>query len=192
MTRRHLRRWPPVAERARVAAQLLAEAAAFTEDVGLLTGPLALAPAGGMPKTRVPAPVTVVAPPPAPEPAPAPAAAPEPTAPTPAASTPVPAAMALAETGVTLARRGLWSQAVPQFRHAIELDPVNVPIWCRLGEALNHIDDLDGARLAYEKGLAVDEKHPRALYGMGVVLDRLRRPEEATVYYRRAREATAR
>ena len=192
MTRRHLRRWPPVAERARVAAQLLAEAAAFTEDVGLLTGPLALAPAGGMPKTRVPAPVTVVAPPPAPEPAPVPAAAPEPTAPTPVASTPVPAAMALAETGVTLARRGLWSQAVPQFRHAIELDPVNVPIWCRLGEALNHIDDLDGARLAYEKGLAVDEKHPRALYGMGVVLDRLRRPEEATVYYRRAREATAR
>ncbi len=192
MTRRHLRRWPPVAERARVAAQLLAEAAAFTEDVGLLTGPLALAPAGGMPKTRVPAPVTVVAPPPVPEPAPAPAAAPEPTAPTPVASTPVPAAMALAETGVTLARRGLWSQAVPQFRHAIELDPVNVPIWCRLGEALNHIDDLDGARLAYEKGLAVDEKHPRALYGMGVVLDRLRRPEEATVYYRRAREATAR
>ena len=192
MTRRHLRRWPPVAERARVAAQLLAEAAAFTEDVGLLTGPLALAPAGGMPKARVPVPVTVVAPPPAPEPAPAPAAAPEPTAPTPVASTPVPAAMALAETGVTLARRGLWSQAVPQFRHAIELDPVNVPIWCRLGEALNHIDDLDGARLAYEKGLAVDEKHPRALYGMGVVLDRLRRPEEATVYYRRAREATAR
>ena len=192
MTRRHLRRWPPVAERARVAAQLLAEAAAFTEDVGLLTGPLALAPAGGMPKTRVPAPVTVVAPAHAPDPAPAPAAAPEPPAPTPVASTPVPAAMALAETGVTLARRGLWSQAVPQFRHAIELDPVNVPIWCRLGEALNHIDDLDGARLAYEKGLAVDEKHPRALYGMGVVLDRLRRPEEATVYYRRAREATAR
>ncbi len=192
MTRRHLRRWPPVAERARVAAQLLAEAAAFTEDVGLLTGPLALAPAGGMPKARVPVPVNVVAPPPAPEPAPAPPAAPEPPAPAPVASTPVPAAMALAETGVTFARRGLWSQAVPQFRHAIELDPVNVPIWCRLGEALNHIDDLDGARLAYEKGLAVDEKHPRALYGMGVVLDRLRRPEEATVYYRRAREATAR
>ena len=192
MTRRHLRRWPPVAERARVAAQLLAEAAAFTEDVGLLTGPLALAPAGGLPKTRVPVPVTVAAPPPAPEPAPVPAVAPEPPAPTPVASTPVPAAMALAETGMTLARRGLWSQAVPQFRHAIELDPVNVPIWCRLGEALNHIDDLDGARLAYEKGLAVDEKHPRALYGMGVVLDRLRRPEEATVYYRRAREATVR
>ncbi|HEY6783301.1 MAG TPA: hypothetical protein VI159_00025, partial [Gemmatimonadales bacterium] len=88
MTRRHLRRWPPVAERARVAAQLLAEAAAFTEDVGLLTGPLALAPAGGVPKTRV-----VLQ---APEPAPAPAPAPEPPpAPAPAAVavTPVPAAM---------------------------------------------------------------------------------------------------
>ena len=191
MTRRHLRRWPPVAERARVAAQLLAEAAAFTEDVGLLTGPLALAPAGGMPKARIPAPVTVVAPPPEPEPTPAPE---PPPAPAPVAVTPVPAAMALAETGVTFARRGLWAQAVPQFRRATELDPANVPIWCRLGEALNHIDDLAGAREAYEKALAVDDKHPRALYGLGVVLDRLRRPEEATVYYRRAREggATAR
>lgn len=194
MTRRHLRHWPPVAERARVAAQLLAEAAAFTEDVGLLSGPLALAPAGGMPKTRMPVPVTVSAPPPAPEPgvAPAPAPVPEPPPPVAVASSPVPAAMALAETGLTFARRGLWAQAVPQFRRAIELDPANVPIWCRLGEALNHVDDLDGARHAYEQGLAVDEKHPRALYGLGVVLDRLRRPDEATVYYRRAREATAR
>jgi len=193
VTRRHLRRWPPVAERARVAAQLLAEAAAFTEDVGLLAGPLALAPAGGMPKTRVPVPVTVSAPPPAaePAPAPAPAPAPEPPAPGAVASSPVPAALALAETGVTLARRGLWAQAVPQFRRAIELDPVNVPIWCRLGEALNHIDDLEGARDAYEKGLAVEANHRRALYGMGVVLDRLRRPEEATSYYRRAREGGA-
>lgn len=193
MTRRHLRRWPPVAERARVAAQLLAEAAAFTEDVGLLTGPLALAPAGGMPKSRVPAPVVVAAPPPPPAPEPAPAPEPPP-APAPVAVTPVPAAMALAETGVTFARRGLWAQAVPQFRRAVELDPVNVPIWCRLGEALNHIDDLAGAREAYEKALAVDDKHSRALYGLGVVFDRLRRPDEATVYYRRAREggATAR
>lgn len=186
MTRRHLRRWPPVAERARVAAQLLAEAAAFTDDVGLLAGPLALASAGGVPKTRVPAPVTLSAP--APEPVPAPTPAPEPT---PVAVTPVPQAMALAETGVTFARRGLWSQAVPQFRRAVELDPVNVPIWCRLGEALNHVDDLHGAREAYEKALAVDDKHPRALYGLGVVCDRLRRPEEATVYYRRAREGGA-
>jgi Flp pilus assembly protein TadD len=100
--------------------------------------------------------------------------------------------MALAETGVTFARRGLWAQAVPQFRRATELDPASVPIWCRLGEALNHTDDLEEARLAFEKGLAVEPNHPRALYGLGVVLDRLRRPEEATVYYRRAREATAR
>jgi Flp pilus assembly protein TadD len=100
--------------------------------------------------------------------------------------------MALAETGVTLARRGLWAQAVPQFRRAVELDPAATAIWCRLGEALNHTDDLEGARQSYEKALAVDAAHARALYGMGVVLDRLRRPDEATAYYRRAREATAR
>jgi Flp pilus assembly protein TadD len=100
--------------------------------------------------------------------------------------------LALAETGVTFARRGLWAQAVPQFRRAVELDPAAVTIWCRLGEALNHTDDLAGARQAYEQALTVDAAHPRALYGLGVVLDRLRRPDEATVYYRRAREATAR
>jgi tetratricopeptide (TPR) repeat protein len=189
VTRRHLRRWPPVAERARVAAQLLAEAAAFTEDVALLPGSFALAAAGGVPKSRMPVPVTVSAPPasPAPEPAPAPA-----PAPAPGTVGPVPAALALAETGVTLARRGLWAQAVPQFRRAVELDPAAVTIWCRLGEALNHVDDLESARQTYEQALTVDATHPRALYGLGVVLDRLRRPDEATVYYRRAREATAR
>jgi tetratricopeptide (TPR) repeat protein len=178
-----------VAERARVAAQLLAEAAAFTEDVALLPGSFALAAAGGVPKSRMPVPVIVsTSPPPAiPEPAPVPAPAPAPVA-----EGPVSAALALAETGVTFARRGLWAQAVPQFRHAVELDPAAKTIWCRLGEALNHTDDLEGARLSYEKALGVDAAHPRALYGMGVVLDRLRRPDEATVYYRRAREATAR
>jgi len=176
VTRRHLRRWPPVAERARVAAQLLAEAAAFTDDVGLSAGTLALAPAGGIPRARVPAPAAAPPPPPPPAPAPAPSAE----------------ALALAEAGVTLARRGLWAQAAPQFRRAVEIDPRAVAIWCRLGEALNHVDDLEGARQAYEKALAVDAAHPRALYGLGVVLDRLRRPEEATVYYRRAREATGR
>ena len=191
MTRRHLRRWPPVAERARVAAQLLAEAASFTEDVGLLPGSFALAAVGGGPKTRMPVPVTVSAPPPPPSPAPAPEPTPPP-APAGTAASPAPAALALAETGMTLARRGLWAQAVPQFRRAVELDPAAVTIWCRLGEALNHVDDLEAARQTYEKALAVDGAHPRALYGLGVVLDRLRRPDEATVYYRRAREATAR
>jgi tetratricopeptide (TPR) repeat protein len=180
-----------VAERARVAAQLLAEAAAFTDDVGILPGSFAMAAAGGVPKSRMPVPVTLSAPPapPAPEPAPAPAPVPPPA---PAATAPVPAALALAETGVTFARRGLWAQAVPQFRRAVELDPAAVTIWCRLGEALNHVDDLEGARQAYEQGLTVDAAHPRALYGLGVVFDRLRRPDEATVFYRRAREATAR
>ena len=188
MTRRHLRRWPPVAERARVAAQLLAEAAAFTDDVGLRSGTLAMAAAaGGSGKARAPvAPVPV----PAPEPVVVQAPPPPPAPPAPAA--PSPAALALAEAGVTFARRGLWAQAAPQFRRALELDPLAVSIWCRLGEALNHIDDLEGARQAYEKGLAVDAKHARALYGLGVILDRLRRPDEATAYYRRAREATAR
>ena len=34
--------------------------------------------------------------------------------------------------------------------------------------------------------------YPKALYGIGKVLDRLNRPDEATAMYRRSREMTGR
>ena len=186
MIRRHLRRWPPVAERARVAAQLIAEAAAFTDDIGVRPGTLALAAASGSSGRAATVPVTS-SPAPAPSLPPVPAPAPPPA---PAPSTSV-QAQPFVDAGVALTKRGLWTQAAPQFRRALELDPTAIAIWCRLGEALNHMDDLAGARAAFERAIEIDPLARRALYGLGVVFDRLRRPEEATSFYRRAREPAA-
>jgi Flp pilus assembly protein TadD len=96
------------------------------------------------------------------------------------------------DSALALARRGLWAQSVPHLRLALELHAACAAIWCRLGEALNHTDDLAGARDAYEHALTLDARHARALYGLGVIFDRLLRPAEATVMYRRAREAAPR
>jgi Flp pilus assembly protein TadD len=38
----------------------------------------------------------------------------------------------------------------------------------------------------------LDPLHAKALYGQGVVLDRLRRPDDAALRYRRSREVAAR
>jgi Flp pilus assembly protein TadD len=95
----------------------------------------------------------------------------------------------LTSLGTLLSRKALWGEAVPYLARAVELDAGSARAWHALGEALNHLDDLAGARGAYERAIALDPRHARALYGLGIVLDRLQRPDEATRMYRRSREA---
>jgi Flp pilus assembly protein TadD len=57
---------------------------------------------------------------------------------------------------------------------------------------LNRLDHLKDAFTAYERAVELEPRNPRALYGLGIVLDRLKRPEEATQMYRRSREAAGR
>jgi len=54
------------------------------------------------------------------------------------------------------------------------------------------VDELDGALAAYERAVELEPRNTRALYGLGIVLDRLNRPDEATQMYRRSREVTGR
>lgn len=220
MIRKRDARWASATERAKVAAQLLEEAQALSEEC-------AIASPADVARNQLPAPLHAaaaevdIAPTPvaaAPAPA-APVAAPNaPSAPsTPAergarllASDMVEAlnssqrdlelrlrsapddAEALLGLGVLLCRKGLWSAAVAHLRRAAELAPGEVEAWSRLGETLNRLDDLDGARAAYERAVTLDAAHPRALYGLGVVFDRLSRPADATAMYRRSREAAGR
>jgi len=88
-----------------------------------------------------------------------------------------------------LSRRGLLSEAVPLLRRVVDAEPGRAIAWYHLGEALNKVDDLLGARAAYERAIELEPRSAKALYGLGIVLDRLRRPEEATRMYRRSREA---
>lgn len=94
--------------------------------------------------------------------------------------------------GIVLLRKGLWSSAVPHLRTVVETESWSPTAWFYLGEALNHVDDLDGALAAYVRASELDPSHAKALYGQGVVLDRLRRPDDAAALYRRSREVAAR
>jgi uncharacterized protein HemY len=212
MIRKRDARWASATERAKVAAQLLEEAQALSETCGIAS-PAEVA------RNSLPAPLHAPAPPavaPAdplpPAPAPAVVAAKAPAEPSSrlGPSDMVEAlnssqreleqrlrsapddAEALLALGTLLCRKGLWGGAVGHLRRSTELAPDVAAGWCRLGETLNKLDDLDGARAAYERAVALDAAHPRALYGLGVVFDRLGRPADATAMYRRSREAASR
>lgn len=93
--------------------------------------------------------------------------------------------------GIVLLRKGLWANAVPHLRLVVEQESWSPTAWFYLGEALNHADDLDGALAAFCRAAELDPYHAKALYGQGVVLDRLRRPDDAARLYRRSREVAA-
>lgn len=99
---------------------------------------------------------------------------------------------ALTGLGVLLSRRGLWHDALPLLRRATEVDAGRGAGWYYLGEVLNHVDDLAGAQAAYERAIELEPRNARALHRLGIVLDRLNRPDEATRMYRRSREVAGR
>jgi Flp pilus assembly protein TadD len=99
---------------------------------------------------------------------------------------------ALTALGTLRSRRGLWREAIEPLRRAVAEEPDRVPAWRQLGEALNHLDDLSGALAAFERAAALEPQNARTLNGLGRVLDRLGRPEDATQMYRRAREVPRR
>ena len=74
----------------------------------------------------------------------------------------------------------------------MNLDPTKAVAHYQLGEALNAVDRLQEALEAYQEAARLQPDHLRALKGIGVVLDRLGRPNEATAAYQRAREAQRR
>ncbi|HEY6222291.1 MAG TPA: tetratricopeptide repeat protein [Gemmatimonadales bacterium] len=94
--------------------------------------------------------------------------------------------------GIVLLRKGLWADAVPHLREVVAEESWSPTAWFYLGEALNHIDDLDGALAAFIRAAELDPRHAKALHAQGMVLDRMHRPEEAALLYRRSREAAAR
>jgi tetratricopeptide (TPR) repeat protein len=95
----------------------------------------------------------------------------------------------LTEQGVHLSKTARWRAAIEPLRRATDLDPTNVAAFYYLGDAYNHIDSLPAALEAFEAAARLQSDHWRALKGVGIVLDRMRRPQEAAAAYQRAREA---
>jgi Flp pilus assembly protein TadD len=68
------------------------------------------------------------------------------------------------------------------------MDPGSTAAYDQLGEALNKVDDLDGALQAFQRSTELRPNNAKALRGLGIVYDRLNRPAEAAQMYRRSRE----
>jgi tetratricopeptide (TPR) repeat protein len=98
----------------------------------------------------------------------------------------------LTERGLQLARSAQWRSAIEPLRRATELDSGNAAAFYHLGDAYNHTDALGAALEAFEAAARLQPDHWRALKGVGIVLDRMRRPQEASAAYQRAREAQSR
>jgi len=60
------------------------------------------------------------------------------------------------EFGINVAQRGLWREAIYRWEKAAELDPTYAAAFNDLGIAYEHEGQLDKARKAYEKALALD------------------------------------
>ena len=58
--------------------------------------------------------------------------------------------------GINVAQRGLWREAIYRWEKAVELDPTYAAAYNDLGIAYEHEGDLNKARKAYEKALALD------------------------------------
>jgi tetratricopeptide (TPR) repeat protein len=93
------------------------------------------------------------------------------------------------QTGILACRRARWKDAIEPLQRGVAGAPDHAAAHYYIGEALNHADRLDEARVAYERAAVLDPENWRALKGIGIVLDRLGRSPEAAEWYRRAREA---
>lgn len=60
------------------------------------------------------------------------------------------------EFGINVAQRGLWREAIYRWEKAVEIDPMYAAAFNDLGIAYEHEGQLDKARKAYEKALALE------------------------------------
>lgn len=60
------------------------------------------------------------------------------------------------EFGINVAQRGLWREAIYRWEKAVEIDPMYAAAYNDLGIAYEHEGQLDKARKAYEKALAIE------------------------------------
>ena len=65
------------------------------------------------------------------------------------------------EFGINVAQRGLWREAIYRWEKAVEIDPMYAAAYNDLGIAYEHEGQLDKARKAYEKALALEPNNPQ-------------------------------
>ena len=63
------------------------------------------------------------------------------------------------EFGIQVAQRGLWREAIYRWERATQLDPTYAAAFNNLAVAYEHEGQLDKARAAYEKAVALDPEN---------------------------------
>ena len=58
--------------------------------------------------------------------------------------------------GIVVAQKGLWREAIMQWERATRIDPTYAAAFNNLAIAYEHEGDLDKARAAYDKALAIE------------------------------------
>jgi Tfp pilus assembly protein PilF len=96
------------------------------------------------------------------------------------------------QLGVLFCKRARWREAIEPLRAAIAADPHCAAAHYHLGDAYNSIDELPAALASYEAAAQLEPGNDRPLKRIGVVLDRMGRPQEAAAAYQRARAALRR
>lgn len=94
--------------------------------------------------------------------------------------------------GILHCKRARWREAITPLEAAVELDPSRATSHYFLAEAYNQTDRTDEALAQYETVVHLEPDNWRALKGVGIVLDKMGRPAEATLAYKRAREVQRR
>lgn len=65
-------------------------------------------------------------------------------------------AKAQVDFGISVAQRGLWREAIYRWEKAVQIDPTYAAAFNDLAVAYEHEGQLDKARQAYEKALALE------------------------------------
>lgn len=70
-------------------------------------------------------------------------------------------AKAQVDFGINVALRGLWREAIYRWERAVEIDPTYAAAFNDLAIGYEHEGQLDKARQAYEKALALEPDNPQ-------------------------------
>ena len=90
-------------------------------------------------------------------------------------------AKAQVEFGINVAQRGLWREAIYRWEKAVEIDPTYAAAYNDLGIAYEHEGQLDKARKAYEKAMALDPNNSQIRQNFDLfkeINDRATQPKE--------------
>lgn len=68
-------------------------------------------------------------------------------------------AVAQVDFGITVAQRGLWREAIYRWEKAVEIDPTYAAAFNDLAVGYEHEGQLEKARQAYEKALALQPQN---------------------------------